>query len=62
MTTPHGETPVWGVGRPHIGAVRLLVTWGLSTLSILVACWIVPGAAVEGFWPRSRRVGGGRAV
>ena len=27
MTTPHGETPVWGLGRPHIGAVRLLVTW-----------------------------------
>ncbi len=49
-TAAYGETPVWGPGRPHIRPLRLLVSWVLSTLSLLGACWIVPGAAVKGFW------------
>jgi uncharacterized membrane protein YvlD (DUF360 family) len=38
------------LGRPHLGPVRLLVSWLLATLALLVGCWIVPGAAVAGFW------------
>ena len=49
MTTTYGEKPVWGLGRPHIGPVRLAVSWVLSTVALLAACWIVPGAAVNGF-------------
>ena len=48
--TSYGEKPVWGLGRPHIGPVRLLVSWVLSTVALLVATWIVPGADVTGFW------------
>ena len=49
-TAAYGETPVWGPSRLHIRPLRLLVSWVLSTLSLLGACWIVPGAAVNGFW------------
>ena len=49
-TAAYGETPVWGPSRPHIRPLRLLVSWVLSTLALLGACWIVPGAAVNGFW------------
>ena len=48
-STTYGEKPVWGLGRPHIGPVRLLLSWVLSTVALLVACWIVPGASVESF-------------
>jgi uncharacterized membrane protein YvlD (DUF360 family) len=46
-TTTYGEKPVWGMGRPHIGPVRLIISWLLATAALLVACWIVPGAAVN---------------
>jgi uncharacterized membrane protein YvlD (DUF360 family) len=49
MTTTYGEKPVWGLGRPRIGIVRLVVSWVLATLSLLVAAWIIPGASVESF-------------
>ena len=26
-TTTYGEKPVWGPARPHIGPVRLLISW-----------------------------------
>ena len=48
-STTYGEKPVWGPSRPHIGPVRLLVSWVLSTVALLVAAWIVPGADVESF-------------
>jgi uncharacterized membrane protein YvlD (DUF360 family) len=51
MTTVlYGERPVWGPSRPHIRPLRLLVSWVLSTLALFIACGIVPGAAVNGFW------------
>jgi len=47
--TTYGEKPVWGLGRPHIGPVRLIVSWVLSTAALLVACLIIPGAQVNSF-------------
>jgi uncharacterized membrane protein YvlD (DUF360 family) len=48
-STTYGEKPVWGLGRPHLRPVRLLVSWVLATVALLVACGIVPGAAVDNF-------------
>ncbi len=48
--TTYGEKPVWGPKRPHIGLVRLVVSWVLATVALLVAAWIVPGADVKSFW------------
>jgi uncharacterized membrane protein YvlD (DUF360 family) len=48
-STTYGEQPVWGLGRPHLRPVRLLVSWVLATVALLVACGIVPGAAVDNF-------------
>ena len=48
-TTTYGEKPVWGMGRPHIGPFRLILSWLLATVALLAACWIVPGAEVNGF-------------
>jgi uncharacterized membrane protein YvlD (DUF360 family) len=49
-TAAYGERPAWGPSRPHIRPLRLLVSWVLSTLALFIACGIVPGAAVNGFW------------
>ena len=46
-TTSYGQKMVWGPKRPHIGVVRLVVSWILATASLLVAAWIVPGADVK---------------
>jgi uncharacterized membrane protein YvlD (DUF360 family) len=48
-TTSYAEKPVWGPKRPRIGLVRLVVSWVLATLALLVAAWIVPGASIESF-------------
>jgi uncharacterized membrane protein YvlD (DUF360 family) len=50
MTGTYGQKMVWGPKRPHIGPVRLLVSWVLATVALLVAAWIVPGADVHSFW------------
>ena len=46
-TTDYGQKAVWAPKRPHIGLVRVVVSWVLSTIALLVAAWIVPGAHVE---------------
>ena len=48
-TTTYGEKPVWAPTRPRIRPIRLVVAWVLSTASLLVAAWIVPGAHVKNF-------------
>ena len=53
MTTTHGEQPVWRPMRPKIGPIRLLVSWALSAFALLVAVWIVPGAAINAYGTRS---------
>jgi uncharacterized membrane protein YvlD (DUF360 family) len=49
MTTTHGEVPVWGPARPKIGLIRLLVSWAISALALIVAVWIVPGASINAY-------------
>ena len=48
-TSAHGEKVVWGPARPRISVLKLLVSWLLATAALLVAAWIVPGAAVNSF-------------
>src|SRR6478752_2825571 len=51
MTTmSYGQTPVWGPQVPRLRPVRVVVSWMLSTIALLVAAWIVPGAEVKSFW------------
>jgi uncharacterized membrane protein YvlD (DUF360 family) len=51
MTTEgYGEKAAWAPMRPKIGPLRLLVSWLLATLALLVATWVVPGADVKNFW------------
>ena len=49
-TSAYGEKAVWGLARPRVSLLRLLVSWVLATASLLVAAWIVPGADVHSFW------------
>jgi uncharacterized membrane protein YvlD (DUF360 family) len=46
---PYGESPTWGVGRPRIHFLRLLLAWTVSALALLIAAWAVPGANVSNF-------------
>ena len=46
-TTDYGQKAVWAPKRPHIGLLQVVVSWILSTIALLVAAWIVPGAHVE---------------
>jgi uncharacterized membrane protein YvlD (DUF360 family) len=48
-TATYGAKPVWGPKRPRLGPVRLLTSWLLATVALLVAAWIVPGADVRSF-------------
>jgi uncharacterized membrane protein YvlD (DUF360 family) len=45
----YGERAAWGVGRPHINVLRVLLAWALSATALLVAAWIVPGATINNF-------------
>ena len=49
VPSQYGERPAWGVGRPRFHLFRVLVSWALSALALLVAAWIVPGATVHDF-------------
>ena len=45
-----GESPAWAPERPRFRLGRLVVSWIVSALALLVAAAIIPGAAIEGFW------------
>ena len=44
----YGQTPTWNPSRPRLRPLRLLLAWVVSAATLLVAAWIVPGAAVVG--------------
>jgi uncharacterized membrane protein YvlD (DUF360 family) len=46
---PYGESVAWKPERPRFRPFRLLVSWLLGALSLLVAAYLVPGVSVEGF-------------
>src|SRR5215213_5014832 len=43
------KAPGWSPGRPKFRPLPLVVAWLVSASALLVAAWIVPGAAVNGF-------------
>jgi uncharacterized membrane protein YvlD (DUF360 family) len=45
----YGERPTWTPERPRIRPLRLIVTWLVSAISLLVAAEIVPHVSVNGF-------------
>src|SRR5207342_97085 len=50
VTAPDfGERPAWTPSRPRLRPLRLVFAWILSTIALLLAAWIVPGAATSGF-------------
>jgi uncharacterized membrane protein YvlD (DUF360 family) len=48
-TKAYGEEPTWGIDKPRIRLDRLVLSWVLVALALLVAAWLVPGAAVNNF-------------
>src|SRR6266542_3269258 len=48
-TTTYAETPSWSPARPKFRPVRLAVGWLAAAAALLLAAWIVPGAAVNNF-------------
>jgi len=45
----YGEQPEWGLGRPKLRPLRLLLAWAASALALLGAAWVVPGASVNDY-------------
>jgi uncharacterized membrane protein YvlD (DUF360 family) len=44
----HNE-PSWRPSRPKLKPLHLLVAWLVAAAALLIAAWLVPGAAVNGF-------------
>src|SRR5439155_19965641 len=44
----HGEFPAWAPERPRFRPLRLLFSWLVSGLALLVAAAVVPHTSVEG--------------
>jgi uncharacterized membrane protein YvlD (DUF360 family) len=44
-----GQAPAWRPGRPAIHPVRLVAQWLISAAALVIAAWIVPGAAVHDY-------------
>ncbi len=47
MTQPFGETVKWEPATPRIGLLRLLVAWGILTISVYIAAGLTPGVALD---------------
>jgi uncharacterized membrane protein YvlD (DUF360 family) len=43
------DAPSWRPTRPKLRPLHLLVAWLVAAAALLIAAWIVPGAAVNGF-------------
>jgi uncharacterized membrane protein YvlD (DUF360 family) len=45
----HRAAPGWSPARPQIRPLKLVIAWVVSAAALIVAAWIVPGAAVNNF-------------
>jgi uncharacterized membrane protein YvlD (DUF360 family) len=45
----YGQAPEWGVDRPRLRPLRIVLAWVVASVSLLVAASIVPDASVKGF-------------
>jgi len=45
----YGERPAWKPERPRLHPLRLIVSWLVSAIALLVAAYLVPHVSVEGF-------------
>jgi uncharacterized membrane protein YvlD (DUF360 family) len=45
-----GERVVWQPERPRLRPARLLVSWLVAAIAVMVAAAIVPGVSIDGFW------------
>ena len=45
----YGEAVTWQPARPRYRPLPVVLSWLLAAASLLVAAWLVPGVAVEGF-------------
>jgi uncharacterized membrane protein YvlD (DUF360 family) len=50
VTAATAESTAWHPVRPRFRAVRLVVSWLVSAIALLVAAGIVPGVEIAGFW------------
>jgi uncharacterized membrane protein YvlD (DUF360 family) len=46
----YAESLGWQPEVPRLRPARLISAWIISALALMAAAWIVPGAAIEGFW------------
>jgi uncharacterized membrane protein YvlD (DUF360 family) len=45
-----GRDVRWEPSRPQLRPARLLLSWLVAALSLMIAAQLIPGASVEGFW------------
>ena len=53
MTTTapaYDQSTAWKPGRPQIRPARLVVSWVLSAVTLIVVSWILPGLTITGFF------------
>ena len=48
-TAPRTHRQAWRPERPRLRPTRLVVSWLLGALALLVAGWLVPGVSITGF-------------
>jgi len=46
----YGEAVTWTPARPRYRPLNVVFSWLVAAGALLIAAWLVPGVAVEGFW------------
>jgi uncharacterized membrane protein YvlD (DUF360 family) len=46
----YGEAPTWHPERPRLRPLRLLLSWIISAIALLVAAAVLPGLSIPNFW------------
>jgi uncharacterized membrane protein YvlD (DUF360 family) len=46
----YGEVPSWQPERPRLRPLRLLLSWLISAVALLVAAAVLPGVSISTFW------------